>query len=482
MASNSGAAQVVTRFAPSPTGYLHLGGARTALFNWLYARRNKGAFILRVEDTDQKRSTAESLQAILDALDWLGIDWDEGPRVGGKFGPYSQMERMKRYTEVADALVAAHKAFRCYCTPEDLNPLRKLAEKEKRAFKYPGTCRELTGPPEGRTKSVVRFKLLSTEGSLTFKDRVLGDITKPMSDMDDWVMLRNDGVPLYSYGCVLDDHDMDITLVSRGQEHVNSTFPQLLLYGALGWTPPEFAHLPLILAQNGEKLSKRKHDDADVMNHKKNGILPEALLNYVVRLGWSHGDEEIIPVQKQVEWFDFDAVGATSGKWDPEKLLWLNQQYLMSLPEETITQRFVPFLEERVPGASKHPRIGGIVKVLRSRANTLVAMAELSRYFFSEGVTLDEKAFAKVMTKEARPLLLAAREKLLASAWTTAELDAVVKQVSEELSVGMGKVAQPLRVAITGGTTSPGIGETLELIGRDESLRRIDSALAKIPA
>ncbi|MBX5484931.1 MAG: glutamate--tRNA ligase [Myxococcaceae bacterium] len=463
---------------------MHIGGARTALFNWLYARRYGGAFILRIEDTDQKRSTEASLQAILDALNWLKIDWDEGPQKGGPYGPYFQTQRLERYAEVAEQLIAEGKAFRCYCTPEELEPLRKQAEKEKRAFKYPGTCRELKAPPPGKTRSVVRFKLQSTEGTIRFKDRVLGEIAKPMSDMDDWVMLRGDGIPLYSYGCVLDDHDMAITLVARGQEHVNSTFPQLLLYQALGWEPPEFAHLPLILAPNGEKLSKRKHADADVMNHKHAGILPEALLNYVVRLGWSHGNDEVIPVEKMIEWFDFDAVGATSGKWDHEKLLWLNQQYLMSMPVETITDRWLPYLEEKSPGAPARPRaqIEGVVRLLRPRSRTLVEMAETARYFFSDGVTIDEKAFAKVLTPEARPLLSAAREQLAQATWSTQALDAVVKQVAESAGVGMGKVAQPIRVAVTGGTTSPGIGETLELIGRDESLRRIDAALAKMPA
>lgn len=469
------------RFAPSPTGYLHIGGARTALFNWLYARRYKGTFVLRIEDTDQGRSTPESLKAILDGLKWLDIDWDEGPEVGGKYGPYFQMQRLERYQTVANQLIAEGKAFRCYCTPEDLAPLRAQAEKEKRAFKYPGTCRNLTEPPAGKSKYVVRFKLQTTEGTIGFKDEVLGEITKPMSDMDDWVMLRTDGIPLYSYGCVLDDHDMEISLVSRGQEHVNSTFPQLLLYRALGWEPPKFAHLPLILAQNGEKLSKRKHADADVMNHQRNGILPEALLNYVVRLGWSHGNDEVIPLEKQIEWFDFTGVGSTSGKWDPEKLAWLNQQYMLMLPDEELAKRWTPYLEERIPGASQHPRLVGIAKVLKPRARTLVEMAEMGRYFFSRGVTLDEKAAAKHLTAESKPLLEKVRAQLAETEWNTAALDAVVKSVSESASVGMGKVAQPIRVAVTGGTTSPGIGETLELIGKDESLQRIDAAIARIP-
>lgn len=469
------------RFAPSPTGYLHIGGARTALFNWLFARRNNGKFILRIEDTDQERSTPESVKAILDGLKWLGIDWDEGPEAGGDHGPYFQTQRLELYRKYADQLLSEGKAFRCYCTREEIDARRAIAEKEKRAYKYEGTCRELKAPPEGRTESVIRFKLQTTEGTVSFKDRVLGEITKPMSDMDDWVMVRGDGIPVYNYGCVLDDHLMDVTLVGRGQEHVNSTFPQLLLYQALGWTPPEFAHFPLILGQDREKLSKRRHPEADVMIHKQNGIHPEALLNFVVRLGWSHGNDEVIPVDKQLEWFDFASVGTTSGVWNPEKLLWLNQQYMMSLPESVVAKRLVPFLEERKLGGADQAKLEGIVRALRPRAKTLVEMAEMGRYFFSSGVQLDEKAAQKHLTADSKPLLEKVREKLQGAAWDTASLDAVIKAVSEEASVGMGKVAQPVRVAVTGGTTSPGIGETLELIGKDESLRRIDAAISRIP-
>jgi len=280
------------RFAPSPTGYLHIGGARTALFNWLYARRHGGTFILRLEDTDQARSTPESVKAILDGLTWLGMDWDEGPGVGGDHGPYTQTERLHLYREYADKLIADGKAYRCYCTRQELDARRSEFEKQKRQYKYEGTCRDRKDVPDG--PAVVRFRMPDGEGQASFVDRVLGKITKEWSDLDDWVMLRADGIPLYNYGCVLDDHLMDITLVGRGQEHVNSTFPQLMLYRALGWEPPEFAHFPLILGQDREKLSKRKHPEADVMVHARNGILPEALNNFVVRLGWSHGDDEVI--------------------------------------------------------------------------------------------------------------------------------------------------------------------------------------------
>ncbi len=468
------------RFAPSPTGYLHIGGARTALFNWLQARKSGGTFILRVEDTDRVRSTEASVQAILDGLTWLGIDWDEGPGKEGAFGPYFQTQRLDTYREHSERLIAEGKAYRCYCTREELDARRKQAEAEKRTFKYEGNCRELTAPPEGRTEHVLRFRAPQGEGEVWFEDLVLGRIAKPYSDMDDFVIMRGDGIPLYNFGCVVDDHLMAITHVGRGQEHINSTFPQLLLYAALGWAPPKFAHFPLILGQDKEKLSKRKHPEADVMVHKRNGILPEALLNFVVRLGWSHGDDEFIPREKQLEWFDLSQVGSTSGVWNPEKLSWLNQQYLKAMPPEEIARRLLPFLEERgvsIEGGVT-PALTKIVSLLAPRAKTLAEMAETARYFFGRGVTLDEKAAKKHLGEESKPILQAAREELAKAEWNAPALDEVVKRVSEEKAVGMGKVAQPIRVAVTGNTASPGIGDTLELVGREESLRRIDEALA----
>jgi glutamyl-tRNA synthetase len=294
-------------------------------------------------------------------------------------------------------------------------------------------------------------------------------------------MLRADGIPLYNYGCVIDDHTMDITLVGRGQEHVNSTFPQLMLYKAFGWTPPEFAHFPLILGPDREKLSKRKHPEADVMLHKRNGVLPEALLNYVIRLGWSHGNDEVISREQMVEWFDFDHVGSTSGVWSPDKLMWLNQQWLKLLPPAVVAERLVDFLEAKgVHLKAGDPRLERVVMAFRERAKTLQEMADMALKYFQHGVTLEEKAAAKHLTAESRPLLTQVREQVAAlPQWSAAGLDEVVKKVSETAGVGMGKVAQPLRVAVTGGTVSPGIGETLELLGREETLHRLDAALAR---
>ena len=460
------------RFAPSPTGYLHIGGARTALFNWLHARRHGGTFILRIEDTDQERSTPESVQAILDGLAWLGIDWDEGP--------IYQTQRLASYRQYAEKLVAEGKAFRCYCSRELIEERRALFESQKRTYRYEGTCRELKEPKKDQPY-VIRFKMPNEEGSVGFTDKVLGPISKEYSDLDDWVMLRADGLPLYNFGAVIDDHEMAISLVARGQEHVNSTFPQLMVYRALGWQPPEFAHLPLILGPDREKLSKRKHPEADVMLHRKNGILPEALLNFIVRLGWAHGNDEVISREQMLQWFDFDQVGSTSGVWNPDKLLWLNQQYFKTLPPSTVAERLVPFLEEKGFRVGGDPRVEKVVLVLRERAKTLREMADTAAYFFSNGVTLDEKAAAKHLTPEAKRLLEPARRELSElPTWSAAPIDEALKTIAAKLEVGLGKVAQPIRVAVTGGTVSPGIGETLEIIGRDESLRRLDAALARL--
>jgi glutamyl-tRNA synthetase len=464
------------RFAPSPTGYLHIGGARTALFNWLEARRNHGRFILRIEDTDRERSTTESVNAILDGLRWLGLEWDEGPEVGGPYAPYFQTERLATYRAAADRLIAEKKAYPCYCTKEELEERRQVFERQKRPYKYEGTCRNRTEPVPGRT-AVVRFRMPDADETVTFEDRVIGKISKQSSDLDDFVMLRADGIPLYNFGAVVDDRGMEVTLVIRGQEHINSTFPQILVYRALGWEPPAFAHLPLILGPDREKLSKRRHPEADVMLHKRNGILPEALLNFIVRLGWSHGNAEIISREQMIEWFSFDHVGSTSGVWNPEKLLWLNQHYLKTLPESDVARRLVPFLAERGANPAGDARLPRVVVALRERSKTLVEMAELARPFFVPP-QMDPKAVAKHLDEPGKALLRKGREALAGvSGWTASAIDPVLKALAESAGVGMGKVAQPIRVAITGSTVSPPIGETLELLGKDEALARIDAAL-----
>ena len=478
---------VRVRFAPSPTGYLHIGGARTALFNWLYARRNNGVFVLRIEDTDQKRSTEASVQAILDGLQWLGMDWDEGPGKEGPFGPYFQTQRMARYREVADLLMSQGKAYRDYTTEEELLQARKdfaakkgiTSEEElrKAGFKFRSPWRDKKEQLD--RPHVVRFRMPDHDGTVKFDDLVLGRISKTYDDLDDFVLLRDDGIPLYNFGCVVDDHDMQITLVGRGQEHINSTLPQLMLYQSLGWTPPRFAHFPLILGPDREKLSKRKHPEADVMRHKENGILPEALMNFVMRLGWSHGNDEVISRDELVAWFDFDHVGRTSGVWNPEKLTWLNQQWLKKLPPSDLAGRLVPFLAQAGVQAQADARLTRLVEIFRDRVKTLPEMAEKAKVYYAQGVTLDPAAAAKHLDAAGKDALRKVREALAsADPFTASALDAAVKQVSEATGLAMGKIAQPIRVAVTGGTVSPGIGETLELLGKAEALARVDAALA----
>jgi glutamyl-tRNA synthetase len=430
-----------------------------------------------MEDTDRERSTADSVRAIVDGLQWLGLDWDEGPGVGGPVGPYFQTERLSLYRTEADALIAAGKAYRCYCTKEELDERRAVFEKQKRSYKYEGTCRTRNDVAPGRT-AVVRFRMPDAEETLAYTDEVIGRISKQTSDLDDFVMLRADGIPLYNFGCVVDDHAMNITLVVRGQEHINSTFPQLMLYRALGWTPPAMAHLPLILGPDREKLSKRRHPEADVMLHRSNGILPEALVNFLVRLGWSHGNDEVISREQMVQWFGFDHVGSTSGVWNPEKLLWLNQHYLKTLPAADIASRLLPFLATLGVEAKGDPRLERMVVALRERSKTLVEMADLARPFFVRA-PVDAKAAAKHLDSAGKRALGLAREALHAlTPWTAAGVDAAMKAVSEAAGLGMGKVAQPVRVAVMGMPVSPPIGETLELLGRVETLERIDSVLA----
>jgi len=467
------------RFAPSPTGYLHIGGARTALFNWLYARSQQGKFILRIEDTDRSRSTPESVEAILEGLRWLGLNWDEGPEVGGGFGPYFQTHKLERYREVAETLIANGHAYRCNCTKEELEERRRLAEKQKRPYKYEGLCRNKALRVD--TPHVVRFKVPEDKaGNVCFQDEVLGRICKQYSDIEDFILLRNDGIPLYNFGCVVDDHDMAIGLVGRGQEHINSTFGQMLLFEALGWQAPQFAHFPLILGKDREKLSKRLHPEADLMQHRKNGILPHALLNFIVRLGWSHQNDETFSLKQMIEYFGFDHVGKTSGVWNPDKLLWLNQYWMKTLPPSEVALALLPFLREAGATETLEPsKVEKTVLALRERSKTLVEMARLGVCYFQKGVNMDPAAKAKHLGAEGLALLRAARERLADSDFSAASIEAVIREVAQAQQVGLGKIAQPIRVAVTGQTISPGISETLDLLGREETLARMDAALAQ---
>jgi glutamyl-tRNA synthetase len=473
------------RFAPSPTGYLHIGGARTALFNWLYARRHGGSFVLRIEDTDQERSTPQSVQAILEGLTWLGIDWDEGPGKDGPFPPYFQMQKLRRYTEVAEDLIARGLAYRDPTTEAELKGLRAafaaskgLTEHDdlrRAGFKFQSPWRDSAVRPDG--PFVVRFKMQHHGERLGFDDLVLGRLEKPDEDFDDFVLMRSDGVPLYNFGCVIDDHDMQITHVARGHEHINSTFPQLLLYRALGWTPPAFAHIPLIMGSHGEKLSKRKHPEADVMAHRQNGILPHALINFIARLGWSHGNDEIFTRAQLIELFGFDHVGTSNGVWNPEKLSSLNQHWIRQADGAQLAELLGPFLPAGTPAS---PRLALAAKAFSTRVKTLVELAQAVTPYLHHGVALDPAAAAKHLDGPGTQALAAARAHLGGLAgWAQPLLDPVVDVVAAQTGLKKGAVAQPIRVAVTGGTTSPGLGETLEILGRDEALFRIDQALTR---
>ncbi len=475
------------RFAPSPTGYLHIGGARTALFNWLYARKNGGTFVLRIEDTDQERSTQASLDAILDGLTWLGIDWDEGPGKDGGKGPYFQMQKLDRYEKVARELIEKGWAYRDYSTEDELAAARKAFAAEKgltegddlrsAGFKFKSPWRDKKETVD--RPGLIRFKMPSREGRFGFDDLVLGRIEKPYDDFDDFVLMRSDGVPLYNFGCVIDDHDMEISHVARGQEHINSTFPQLMIYEALGWTPPQFAHIPLILAPDGRKLSKRHHPEADLLRHKTSGILPHALLNYVARVGWSHGNDEIFTREELIQKFDFAGVSKGQGKWDPVKLTATNEHWIKNTDPLQLGMTLLPYLKDvGVPDAVVDAKLELGIRAFAERSKTLVEMAEKLRPYYAHGVTIDGASAAKHLTPEGKVLLGKAREELAKlTSWTAAAIDPVMKLVADANGAKVGAVAQPVRVACTGGTVSPGIGATLELLGRDETFHRIDAAL-----
>jgi glutamyl-tRNA synthetase len=463
------------RFAPSPTGYLHIGGARTALYNWLWARKTQGRFILRIEDTDRERSTQVAVDAILDGMRWLGLDWDEGPGAGGDHGPYFQTERLPIYRKHATRLIEQKKAYACYCTKEELDVLRKQAEAQKRQFRYPGICREK--PYEPSRKHVLRFRMPET-GSTTFDDLVKGSITTPHDALQDEVILRGDGMPLYNFGAVVDDVTMRITLVARGDDHINNTARQILMYQALDYPPPAFAHLPMILGSDKTRLSKR-HGATSVTAYRDMGYLPEAVVNYLVRIGWGHGDDEIFTRAQLLEYFDFKDVGATAGVFNPEKMLWVNHTWIKSLPAEEVARRALPHYRAAGLEVRDDAKLLSIVKVSQERAKTLVELVEQSRYFYAP-IQLDPKAKDKFLNADAKPLLQAVRDGVAGMDPDPARLETLFKSVAEGRGLGLGKVAQPVRVALTGGTASPGIYDVVLILGKDESLRRIDDALRTI--
>ena len=464
------------RFAPSPTGYLHIGGARTALFNWLWARKTGGTFVLRIEDTDRERSTQVAVDAILDAMRWLGMDWDEGPGVGGPHEPYFQTQRLGLYKQYAEKLIAEKKAYACYCTKEELDVLRKDAEARKVQFKYPGTCREKPYDPSKR--HVIRFRMPET-GATTYQDLVKGPITTPHDTLQDEVILRGDGVPLYNFGALIDDLTMGITLVARGDDHVNNTARQILMYEGFGAPVPTFAHLPMILGSDKARLSKR-HGATSVTAYRDMGFLPGAVVNYLVRLGWSHGDQEIFTLDELVKYFDWKEVGDTAGVFNPEKMVWVNHQWLKALPVEELARRALPYFQAAGLPASGDAKLRHVAQVAQERAPTFGAMVEQFRYFYAP-IALDPKAKAKFLVPDAKPILQELRDGIAAmGSLDTEPLEKLFHGAAEKRGLGLGKVAQPARVALTGGTASPGMYDVVQILGKEETLARLDEAIRSI--
>jgi glutamyl-tRNA synthetase len=460
---------VKTRFAPSPTGYLHVGGARTALFSWLHARKHGGRFVLRIEDTDLERSTAESINAILEGMTWLGLEYDEGPLY--------QTQRIERYNEVINSLLEQGLAYRCNCSQERLEALREAQMQRKEKPRYDGLCR--TGGFSPDEPHVVRFRN-PQDGFVVVDDLVRGKVIFNNNELDDLIIRRSDGTPTYNLSVVVDDLDMGITEVIRGDDHLNNTPRQINILEALGHKPPRYAHVPMILGDDGSRLSKR-HGAVSVIEYRNQGILPEALLNYLVRLGWSHGDQEIFTLDELVELFDINDVNRSASSFNNEKLLWLNQHYIKSDTPERIARLLSPHMGDLGIDPTTGPDLVEVVTAQQERASTLVEMAEISAFFYRDFESFDEKAARKHLKAAALEPLGLVRERLSELAdWQPEPLHELVKSVAGELELKLGKVAQPLRVAIVGRAASPGIDVTLHLVGREACLRRIDMALEYI--
>ncbi|MBI5420377.1 MAG: glutamate--tRNA ligase [Deltaproteobacteria bacterium] len=460
---------VVTRFAPSPTGYLHIGGARTALFNWLYARRTGGKFILRIEDTDKERSTPELARAILDGMSWLGMGWDEGP--------YFQTGRMELYRREADRLLREAKAYRCVCTPEELDARREAAKARGEKPRYDGRCRNLPPATAEGKRSVIRFRTPES-GQTVVHDLFRGDVTFEHAELDDLVLIRSDGLPTYNYVVVIDDATMGITHVLRGDDHLNNTPKQILLYESLGYSLPRFGHFPMILGPDGTRLSKR-HGAMSVMAYEEMGYLPEAMVNYLVRLGWSHGDQEIFSVDELKKCFTLENIGKSAGKFNPEKLLHLNAHYIKTVDPERIARLLIPFLARKGIEATPSPWLVSVVRTLQERSRTLLEMADSAEYYFREKET-DPKAAAKFLTPEIATVFeeIAAAFSALPE-FSHAAMDSTLNAIVAKRG-GTLKIHQPIRVALTGGTASPGLFEVMEVLGREEVVRRLSKAAKRI--
>ena len=462
--------KVRTRFAPSPTGDLHIGGARTALFNWLLARHNQGVLILRIEDTDVTRSTQESIQVILDAMIWLGMDWDEGPLY--------QSQRIPLYKEVAERLLKEGKAYRCYCTPEELEVKREAALRAGLKPKYDRTCLH-QGVSYPDRPYAIRF-LSPDEGETVVDDLIQGRVEFDNAELDDLIILRSDGLPTYNFSVVVDDMTMEITHVIRGNDHLNNTPRQIQIYQALGYPLPKFGHVPMILGPDKKKLSKR-HGAQSVMEYKKMGYLPQAVVNYLVRLGWSHGDQEEFTREELIEKFSLEAVGRSAAAINPGKLDWLNARYIKKIELEELVQRARPFIEAKGYLITDPDRLRKALSSFRERVKTLVEMADLSEFYFCEEIAYDEKAAGKFLNKEAMPMLEQVITSLSKESILQKEnVHRLIQQLAETRGEPLVKIAQPIRVALTGKTVSPPINEVMEALGKTEVIKRLQRAIKYI--
>lgn len=465
--------KVRVRFAPSPTGHLHLGGARTALFNWLFARHNKGTFILRIEDTDRTRSTEEYIDAIIEGMKWLGLDWDEGP--------YRQTDRFNIYKDYADKLLREGKAYYCYCSPEELEKRRQEALAQERSPKYDGRCRNIQ---KGQEKNAAIRFMMPQEGATVVDDLMKGRVVFDNSQLDDLIIMRSDGTPTYNFVVVVDDVDMGITHVIRGDDHLNNTPKQLHIYKAFGYGIPAFAHLPMILGPDKARLSKR-HGATSVTSYKEMGYLSDAFVNYIVRLGWAHGDQEIFTRDELIKYFSLEDVGKSAAVFNSEKLLWLNGQYLKNTPTEKLVELVMPFLVRekiiREDQTLDKKWLSKAIVTLKERARTLVELAHSLRFYIAEDIEYNEKAKGKFLNEKNLPYLLDIKTELeTLDNFAAQEIEKVFISLVEKHNTKLGNIAQPVRVAITGKTESPGIFEVLEIVGKEKTLKRLGRAIKTI--
>ncbi|NAW65392.1 glutamate--tRNA ligase [Photobacterium halotolerans] len=462
---------VKTRFAPSPTGFLHVGGARTALYSWLYAKHTGGEFVLRIEDTDIERSTQEAIDAIMEGMEWLGLNWDEGP--------YYQTKRFDRYNQLVDQLLAEDKAYKCYCSKELLDEIREEQMAAGLKPRYDANHPRIIAANAAATADspfVIRFRN-PKEGSVVFDDHIRGRIEISNSEMDDLIIRRTDGSPTYNFCVVVDDWDMEITHVVRGEDHINNTPRQINIYKALGAPVPEFAHCAMILGDDGAKLSKR-HGAVSVMQYRDDGYLPEALLNYLVRLGWSHGDQEIFSQEEMIEFFSLDDISKSASAFNTDKLRWLNNHYIKTCEPEYVAKHLQWHLDNQGIATSNGPAVTDVIQLLAERCDTLVELAAQSRYFYQDFSAFDEAAAKKHLRPVAKEALELAKAKVEAlDSWNTDALHQMIQQTCEELDLGMGKVGMPLRVAVTGQGQSPSVDAVMHLIGKERVVARIQMAL-----